>query len=259
MNNILILMSDNRGVSSDIDSSDYNSLTSLINLNYAKKHNYDFLYLNPLLGDKTELLNCFSPTNELRHSAWSKLLSMIKIISEKKDYDYIVYVDSDCIFYNQSLTVMDYLTQSKNISSNSLDFNSDIIFMNNQPWQFSMPCSGFFIVRPNISTLNFFKKWYINNNEPKYNTKHIWEQYCLHVYLLPNEKISIEIIDDWMFREKKNQFLRHIGSEEKNNRISFFKEYISNNFSKKVVEESFYEIKHLIESYNTIQISNTLI
>ena len=74
---ILIFMSDNRELSNTLNNSNYNSLTASINYSYAKKMGYDFLYVRPGLNDEYPTNNCFSPKNELRHSAWSKLLSSI--------------------------------------------------------------------------------------------------------------------------------------------------------------------------------------
>jgi len=256
MNDVLILMSDNREIVKDIDKADYNSLVALINFNYAIKNNYDFKYLIPKFNNEITTFNCVSPTNELRHAAWSKLLSTIKIIKEYKHYKYIVYVDSDCIFYNQNNTIINYLESSKNINNEKLDLNANVFFMNNQPWEFNLPCSGFFILKPNDYSLKFFEGWYMNNNKPIYNKKHIWEQYPLQYDILPIEKNNIEIINDWMFREFKNQFLRHIGSEEKQNRIPFFKNYLFNNFSKETIEKLKSKINENVIIYET---SNFLI
>jgi hypothetical protein len=251
MNDVLILMSDNRPIITDIDTADYNSLVAMINFNYSIKHQYDFKYFIPKFNNEITTFNCLSPTNELRHSAWSKLLSVIKAIKENKHYKYIVYVDSDCIFHNQENTIFNYLTTSKNINKESLNKNADVFFMNNQPWEFNLPCSGFFILKPNDYCLKFFEKWYMNNNKPIYNKKHIWEQYPLQYDILPIERNNIEIINDWMFREFKGQFLRHIGSEEKQNRIPFFKNYLVTNIPKVILEKFKNEMSKYISIYET--------
>ena len=96
---ICVFMSDNRLLSNDINNANYNSLTASINYEYCKKYNYNFLYYRPYLDNKEiiDLYNCPDPnSSELRHAAWSKLLSTQ--LALQLDYDYIVYIDSDCIF-----------------------------------------------------------------------------------------------------------------------------------------------------------------
>ena len=252
MNNILILMSYNREIVNNVELCDYNTLTAIINYGYSVRYNYDFKYLVPTLDNNISLYNCLSPTNELRHASWSKLLSIIKIFELKNNYDLIVYLDSDCIFHNQKISIYDYLMNSKNIKNNILNIDSDIFFMNNQPWSFELPCAGFFIIKPNENTFNFFKKWYQNNQNPHYDKIHTWEQYSLQTYLTPNN--CVEIINDWMFREKENQFLRHIGSEEKNNRIPFFKKYLRENFNNNIIDNYILSIKENTIYYETSSI-----
>ncbi len=245
---ILIMMSDNRGLSNTLNNSNYNSLTAAINYFYSKKMGYDFLYLRPGLNDKYPTNNCFSPKNELRHSSWSKLLTSIKIIDEYPQYDYVVYIDSDCIFYDNNLTIFDYVSKSKVVNGVGV-MDSNIIFLNDKPWNSTLPCAGFYIYKNNIETKTIFQKWF-ETDDPKNNLTHNWEQNSLYLNL-DNFIKKISVIDDWMFREYPSQFLRHIGSEFSNNRIPFFIQVI-----KKLGLENEYPniINHLsneIIMYNT--------
>jgi len=209
---------------------------------------YDFLYLRPGLNDKYPTNNCFSPKNELRHSSWSKLLTSIKIIDEYPQYDYVVYIDSDCIFYDNNLTIFDYVSKSKVVNGVGV-MDSNIIFLNDKPWNSTLPCAGFYIYKNNIETKTIFQKWF-ETDDPKNNLTHNWEQNSLYLNL-DNFIKKISVIDDWMFREYPSQFLRHIGSEFSNNRIPFFIQVI-----KKLGLENEYPniINHLsneIIMYNT--------
>lgn len=221
MNNTLILMSDNRSLNQNLNNSDYNTLSTIINYEYAIKHNYSFLYLTPKLYGNYEYLNCLSPSGEKRHPSWSKLLSIIKIMEEHKKYELILYLDSDCIFNNFEIKIDDYLKNSKTINNIFLNLESDIFFMNNLPWNDDLPCAGFFIIKNNIKSLMFLKEWFNMENDITHNTIHPWEQTSLQNDLFVKYN-NIEIINDWMFREYPNQYLRHIGSEESQNRIPFF-------------------------------------
>jgi len=220
---ILILMSDNRDLSDNIDESDYNSLSTYINYRYAKIHGYDFKYLQPRLNNKVEIFNCYSPSNKIRHASWSKILSVTKIMKEYPTYDWILYLDSDCIFNDNTKTIYQYLLNSKNIKGENLDFNQNLFFMNNQPWNPDLPCAGFFIIKNSSEMLWFIESWYSDESVEEFNTWHPWEQNALHL----NLNLDCEIINDWMFRERPSQFLRHIGTEENHNRIPYFKSIIN--------------------------------
>ena len=207
-------MSDNRNLEKYINKAEYNSLVASINYEYCKAHNYDFLYYRPYLVNKTDItiLNCKNPiTSNLRHSAWSKLLSTK--LALQLDYDYVVYIDSDCIFkdFNQSL---------EQFMNPYLD--KDILFLNNKPWGDNMPCSGFYICKVNKYTQKFLHDWY-NVNIPEKDIDHTWEQDALWKIF---ENYNVTIIDSWMFQEKEHQFLRHVASHEKNNRLSYFSSFI---------------------------------
>jgi hypothetical protein len=206
-------MSDDRSEFGD----DYNSITSQINKIYADKWKYDFRYIKV---DK-----CFSNKEEERHSSWAKLISIKKVILENK-WDIIVYIDSDCIFKNHDLTIKDYLKSVKNINNQDLK-ERYITFLNDIPWSDKLPCAGFFIIKTKLKKHHIIDDWF-DSDFPNYNMKHTWEQYALHNRIMSLYKDDIEIINDVMFLEQSNQFLRHIGSHEKHNRINYFKKMLNN-------------------------------
>jgi hypothetical protein len=222
MSKILVLMSDNRSLENDFQKANYNSLVAAINYEYCKTQGYDFIYYKPYLinKDNNEILNCKSPhTQKLRHSAWAKILSMIQ--SFDLNYDYFVYIDSDCIFkdFNKSLDEFIYPYPNK-----------DIYFLNNKPWCNQCPlggfypCSGFYICRYTDISKKFMYNWYKMDVE-WYNENHPWEQHALWQFFYDYNQF-IEIIDSWMFKETEDQFLRHIGICEGHNRIPYFANFI---------------------------------
>jgi hypothetical protein len=212
--NILIMMSDNRKLENNLEKAYYNSLVASINYEYSKKYNYDFIYYRPYFKDKNVIKtnNCIDPnTNNERHCAWSKLLSTSKAL--ELEYDYVIYIDSDCIFKNFDISLEDFINPY---------INKDIIFLNNKPWGNDLPCSGFYICNVTKNTKQFINDWY-NVNIPEYNINHTWEQAALHrIY----KNYNIEIVDSWMFREEEDQYLRHVSSSECQNRISYFTNFI---------------------------------
>lgn len=205
---VFVVMSDNRRLDSE-----YNTLTAFINNEYCKRHGYGFIYFRPYIRDNLPYLyNCLNPiTNTRRHASWSKLLS-VTIALESPDYDYIVYIDSDCIFKDHTKPIDSYLpTEGYNV-----------LFLNNKPWNDDRPCAGFFACRVNDATRQFIKDWW-NVQIPKNDEKHPWEQAALwKIYT----KYPIQIIDAWMFQEVEGQFLRHVATNQSKQRIPYFMKYI---------------------------------
>ena len=207
---ILIIMSDNRPLGKD-----YNSLTACINYEYSKKHGYDFIYYRPYLKDKSnyELNNCLDSMGNERHASWSKIISSKKALELK--YDYIVYIDTDCIFKDFSRTIEQYIKPLG---------NKDIMFLDDKPWGTTYPCAGFFICKVSSESKRLMNDWYAVNM-PENNTRHPWEQNALVKIF---KRYNVQLVDDWMFQEKEGQFLRHIGTNDKKNREPYFKNFIKN-------------------------------
>ena len=218
---ILVFMSDNRILEKEKDKANYNSLVAAINYEYCKKHNYDFVYYRPYLDNKEtiNLYNCIdSNTKTLRHAAWAKLL--ITQFALELNYDYVVYIDSDCIFknFNQNLEEL--------INSFS---DKEIIFFNNKPWGDHVPCAGFYIAKVCDYSRQFFIDWY-NVNVPRYNKTHAWEQDALWLIF---GNYNVVVVDTLMFRESEGQILRHVGCCDEdpspNHRVDYFLNFININ------------------------------
>ena len=207
---ILVFMSDNRPLQHDQTTAEYHSLAAAINAEYCRKHKYNFLYYRMYKEtiDNMDLYNCNDPTTgEPRHASWSKLLATQHAMD--LGYDYIVYIDTDCIFRDFNTSLETFIDQSP---------KHDILFFNNKPWHYNLPCAGFYIskVSPTMKTL--FEIWYATSI-PEYNKKHHWEQEALWMVY---KEYDVGILDKWMFYEDPGQFLRHIGSSEKENRMPYF-------------------------------------
>lgn len=158
--------------------------------------------------NETPLYNCIDPTTqETRHASWSKLLATQHAID--LGYDYIVYIDSDCIFRDFNTSLETFIEQSP---------KKDIVFLNNKPWYSNLPCAGFYISKVCPIMKTFFKDWYATNI-PRKNKYHDWEQEALWMIY---KNYDVGIVDQWMFREETGQFLRHIGNVEKEKRQPYF-------------------------------------
>lgn len=231
-------MSDNRQVEANYELSKYNSHTAVINKAYCDKNGYDFIYYVPHLNESTDVYNCLNPiTGNTRHASWSKLLSTKKAL--QLDYDYVVYIDSDCIFKNFDKK-LEYYIESNN--------NKSLIFLNDKPWSVDKPCAGFYICKSCPETLGIINDWYLSSEFPHKDKEHAWEQVSLHSFY---KTLSIGIADEWMFKEVNGQFLRHIGSyEDKHfkNRGLYFKKFIDDNKISYLID------KIHVERFNTYEI-----
>lgn len=122
---ILVLQSDDR----DQNQEGYHSYCSKINQLYCEKYGYDYHY------EKV------TPYN--RHPSWFKLPFCIEMIDKHgTDYDYYVYIDSDCIFKDFDRSIEYYIESVDYVSKKS---DAHITFLNDQPWDKFLPCAGFFI------------------------------------------------------------------------------------------------------------------
>lgn len=211
-------MSDNRQLGASFEAAEYYTLVAVINKAYCQKFGYDFIYYRPYLNDESNnsVFCCLDPNSgETRHASWAKLLSAKQAINAG-DYDYVVYIDSDCIFkdFNASL--------EKLIEPHA---GKDVIFLNNKPWGDHLPCGGFFVCKNNDAARTFLNDWY-NYNLPAKNKDHMWEQAALwEIYT----KYNLGIVDSWMFLEVPGQMLRHIGSYVHHTRAPYFSAFITSN------------------------------
>lgn len=210
-------MSDNRKFEDKL----YVKMTAAINREYCKKHNYDFLYYQPYLeGEESPVLNCLDPnTGELRYAAWSKILATKKALS--LDYDYVVYLDSDCIFNDFDRRIETIIEQRP--SANVIFFRDYV-----SAERGLLPNSGFYICKVCDDSRSFVDEWY-NVNIPEFNNKHYWDQTALWkiyhfdeiIITLPESMFHPDVLPF-----EPTRFARHIIGGEDHFRIPFFTEVI---------------------------------
>jgi hypothetical protein len=206
-------MSDNRKLFPTLAGADYNSLSAVINKEYCKRHGYDFIYYKPHLPDNPySVYNCKDPHSDaLRHAAWSKLLSTSRALAEP--FDYVVYIDSDCIFKDFDHKIESFIGEP------------DILITNDGPYRKTMPCSGFYICRVNDWCRDFIKEWY-NVNIPKKNIEHSWEQAAL-VKIWKRPGVGL-LNNGNFFYETEGQPLRHVTGKKKlmRERLPYFRAFL---------------------------------
>jgi len=212
---VCVFMSDNRPLDPNPTTDSYSSYVAAINYEYCKIHGYDFIYYQPYLHVKEplSLYNCIDPTTkELRHASWSKLLSTTLALD--LPYDYIMYIDSDCIFKDFTIKIESFL---------ETNLDKSILFWSNKPWSTDHPCAGVYICKVSSETKELIRNWY-NYSIPDHNTCHMYEQNALwQIY----KTLNMGIIDDIMFDETPGQFLRHIGINVHYQRFPYFKTFLT--------------------------------
>lgn len=214
---ICVVMSDNRPLQPTFANSQYNSHCAVINYSYCLQHGYDFTYYRTYLGQKDSysLYNCIDPNqpSETRHAAWSKLLSILDAMD--RPYDWIAYIDSDCIF-------KDFDTRIEYFFSDYL--NKNIVFLNNMPWNPDKPCSGFILCRVDSTTRKYVQDWY-SFHLPHNNKRHPYEQNAL--WQLFQKWDSYGLVYSIMFGESQHQFLRHLCHHDNEQRNHYFRQFIA--------------------------------
>ena len=225
---ILVFMSDNRPLTTS--NPQYNTYAAYINFMYCKIHGYKFIYYQPYFKDPldTSVNVCLDPnTGERRHASWAKLLATQLAMEE--DVDYVVYIDSDCIFRNFKKGLEDYTKEE------------DIVFFSNAPWHPTLPCAGFFLCKVRKSNYEFIRDWYnfknpntqskewldvmtftSKYNKSMWNLGKYWEQDTLWL-LCNNQDTKIIVVNEVSLREYDGQYLRHISHDENLLRMPYFK------------------------------------
>ena len=205
-NRITVVMSDSRDITK-LNDINYLRKVYAINKAYCEKNGYKLLYYCPeslrLFNLKLfRMLNifCYSfKSHSFRSVHYTKIISCLKTLIDFPNIEYLVYIDSDCIFYNHNVLLENYIRK--------LDLsNKNILFFDDKPWSENRPSSGFFILKNNVDSIEFLKKWWEVNST--YYLKHPFEQAVLYNSYFINK---IELINEWQFRLlSNNQFLFHV-------------------------------------------------
>lgn len=260
---ILMIMVDSRDIKNILNPNraDYNELSCIINSFYCKKYKYNFKYIkikeikSNIFNKKNGISSYCYKTSQTRSASWCKLLAIHKEL--KSDYDYIIYIDTDCIILNFENSFNKYLNLLN-------DSGKDILMFNDQPTNLNLPTAGFMILKNTTNSSLIIKKWW--ESFSKYGHRHSYEQMSLHeFYQKQDEEIVSKIIicNESQFELKGiSQTLLHINTENDLLRKPIFK-YVLN--KKKVLDDKFFveylnnkTFFHILDTKDTsLNISNT--
>jgi hypothetical protein len=137
----------------------YSKLAEKINRKYAKRHGYDFKILQNKMSDRAQ--------------QWCKVEVINQILSENK-YDYIMWIDADAFFNDQSVKIEKFINMypEKDIlvcddipnSGKENTINSGTLILKCSPW-----------------TKQFCKDWW--DYKGKYSYEYFHEQSVMEDYI----------------------------------------------------------------------------
>jgi hypothetical protein len=241
MSKIAIITSDNRDVKFNNKKNNYVELSALINLNYAIRNKCDFFFFK-IIDDfninylnKKETLSSYSRlARSCKAASWVKLLTIYSAL--KLNYEYIIYLDSDCIFNNQKININQIIRLLK---------KKQMLFYSDKPWNINLPNCGFILLKNSYFNKSFIKSWWQTFSLK--NLTHPYEQFWLQKFWLNNSKLvkkKIILLPDEICRLKNNkQFIFHMTSDFAKKRDHFFTNYayknkLNINFLKKKIKSN---------------------
>lgn len=228
MNKIVALTSDNRKLNFN-KKLRYIEYCALINKSYFLNYNIDFFFvkiddtLNSNLVPKKDCISGYARgALSPKAASWTKLLAIYDFFSSK--YDYILYLDSDCIVNNHKI--------KPNLLIKNLQ-NKQALFYSDRPWNKKLPNCGLMLMRNSNYNKIFIRNWW--NTFSKKNLSHPYEQYWFQNFWKKNKKEvkkNFKLLNENICRlESDKQFIFHITSDfrSKNNNNFFFKKHIEKN------------------------------
>jgi hypothetical protein len=207
----------------------YLEYCALINKSYFSNYNINFFFLkienitnSNLLSKKDCVSGYARKALSPKAASWTKLLAIYSFFKSK--YEYILYLDSDCIVNNHKIKPSSLI---KNLD------NKQALFYSDRPWNEKLPNCGFILMKNNNYNKIFIKNWW--NTFSKKNLSHPYEQYWLQNFWRDNKKkvnINFKLVKENICRLKSDkQYIFHMTSDFRNRNINnfFFKEYMEKN------------------------------
>lgn len=195
---VLVVVVDNRHLTDSIDATKgFGSLAAVLQHQYCKHHNYDYIRI---VNDKTDLgrltqerypkvpeqmfqkeaLNSIWDTKHgfdvlhpgylrARSSSWGKIPALWHVAETLGDrYDYIWFMDSDATPnpMQKDLSLGDALAKWDGNTSESVKWgnvkpsNAAFLFLSNFPYRDDLPCAGTIIFKPTQFVRDALREWW---------------------------------------------------------------------------------------------------
>ena len=149
---------------------DFVEVSSTNHMNYCLKHGYS--YINEMYRE--EEYKDFHPT-------WIKIFSLLKNID---NYDYIVWIDSDCVFIKDDLKIEDLIQKDVDLILPKMEMDK------NHGTSWTSTSTGFMVFKRSQWSKNLLQ--YLIDNMKEYRTEYFHEQTVLDNYLNENEYYTEE-------------------------------------------------------------------
>ena len=265
----LILMVDTRPLDQDLSTASYNSISAVINADYANRTGCVFNYLIPHLdtsgipdvkfesewewkGPKLRP-SCYHPLlKTFRASSWAKLLAVWEA-AERGKYSHILYIDSDAIITGNESLVDFFQDRRRNIIFGTSINKSRAVFFSNAHWGRERPCAGVFLLRPFNGGADFVRSWW-DFSAPDKDFVHPFEQDALwrssdlsvkkepregyHPELSSPEKYSVIEDASFSFQPNSCHWVCHVTGEDEPRRKEIMFHWLQkSNYTNKMFEK----------------------
>jgi hypothetical protein len=214
---ICVVMGDTRPVYGDERAwSSYPSLTFAINERFARQCGWDFRYEQYQIAEMPwgKLEAYSTAAGQHRAPTWVKLMAVDQAL--ELGYEAVLWIDTDCIFYNHAADWSDILVQ---LSTHNFVGWADKPFNDNDL------CAGFFAVRNRPEVRNLLKALWLKPS--MFHWKQFHEQTELNAFFRRSGPEWLWLIDEPMFSlESESQRLYHIASFDTLLRIPKFTEWL---------------------------------
>lgn len=170
--------------------SDYVIPSTINHTEYCFKHNYS--YIRDVYRE--DQYKGYHPT-------WIKILSLLKHI---QGYDYVVWIDSDCVFINKEKKIEDLILEDVNLIISKEEFDRK----HNTSW--TSVSTGFMVFKNSQQSINILET--LLEYEGKYKTDYFHEQSVLDDYLRDKGYYQIEELYNQTERDLKTiTFIKDVG------------------------------------------------
>ena len=205
----------------------YGEINYNINKLYCEKYNFDII-----LSKEKKYTN--------RHSAWERLPLLLENISK---YDYLIWIDADAFFYNDSNNIEDIINKNRNIN---FIFSKDIGNNNIN--------TGIFIVKNSEYSIKFLTKW-VDEELYRINPYPGWWDQGLLIYMFKQNILDIEnnsiqydygLLQHFFNNDKleNTTYIYHLAGRSENIRYTESKIYFEKMILNKIEKE--------LSNFNTI-------
>jgi len=215
MPRVCVVMGDDRPViTGDRAKSSYSSLAYEINRQFCEKKGWDFRYEKYSLPKRPwGVWQAYSrEVSEHRAPTWIKLLAIHSAL--QLSYDYVIWIDSDCIFYSHD-------RPWEGILEKFINPDLHLIGWLDQPFHTDKFCAGFFVLRNSEESKNMLKTIWLKSSN--FSWAFPYEQYELNSYLSESPASFFLFLDEPMFQlMSSDQYLLHVAGFEHQKRVPSF-------------------------------------